>query len=123
MSPRATAGGRTHEPQISTAHATLIIRPAPRGLLQVLNISMSRPLQCPYCVVAHCLSGPFQPHRQFDDKRFVDAASSARASGSIGVAVYNPRTGNYLGPDGHLYSQADLAKPAGKKSWKDLILH
>jgi hypothetical protein len=28
--------------------------------------------------------------------------------------------GNYLGPDGHLYSQADLTKPAGNKSWKDL---
>jgi phospholipid/cholesterol/gamma-HCH transport system substrate-binding protein len=42
---------------------------------------------------------------------------------TVGFAIYNPRTGNYLGPDGHLYSQTDLAKPAAPKSWKDLLLH
>jgi len=42
---------------------------------------------------------------------------------SFGFAVYNPRTGNYFGPDGRLYSQADLSNPRTLKSWKDLILH
>ena len=42
---------------------------------------------------------------------------------AVGFAIYNPRTGNYLGPDGHLYSQADLAEPTAEKSWKDLLLH
>ena len=39
----------------------------------------------------------------------------------LGIATYNPRTGNYLGPDSHLYNQGDLTEHQGKKSWKDLL--
>ena len=43
---------------------------------------------------------------------------------SVAVASYNPRTGSYVTPDGHLYRQSDLVtSPDHKaKTWKDLVL-
>ncbi|BBZ03484.1 mammalian cell entry protein [Mycolicibacterium chitae] len=38
---------------------------------------------------------------------------------SVAVAKYNPRTGEYMGADGKLYQQADLAQTP--KSWTDLL--
>ena len=38
---------------------------------------------------------------------------------SVAVAKYNPRTGEYMGSDGKLYRQADLA--AAPTSWRDLM--
>src|SRR5690606_38401498 len=38
---------------------------------------------------------------------------------SVAVAKYNPRTGEYMGPDGALYQQANLAKTP--TSWTDLM--
>jgi phospholipid/cholesterol/gamma-HCH transport system substrate-binding protein len=42
----------------------------------------------------------------------------------VAVAEYNPRTGTYVGPAGHLYRQSDLAATSGhrSKTWRDLIL-
>lgn len=56
------------------------------------------------------------------------AASSGLRSGttsgpSVAVARYNRQTGTYMGPDGHLYRQADLvsADEQGSRNWKDLL--
>jgi len=38
---------------------------------------------------------------------------------SVAIETYNPRTGQYMGSDGNLYRQADLA--AKPKSWQDLM--
>ncbi len=38
---------------------------------------------------------------------------------SVAIAKYDPRTGQYMGPDGHLYQQTDLAKTA--TSWQELM--
>lgn len=38
----------------------------------------------------------------------------------IGAAEYDPRTGNYVGPDGKLYRQGDLAAPAAGQ-WQNLL--
>lgn len=38
---------------------------------------------------------------------------------SMAVAKYNPRTGEYMGADGHLYRQTDLVNTAS--SWQDLM--
>ena len=35
----------------------------------------------------------------------------------VAVAKYNPRTGKYIGPNGEIYQQSDLAAPA--KSWQE----
>jgi phospholipid/cholesterol/gamma-HCH transport system substrate-binding protein len=41
----------------------------------------------------------------------------------IAVAEYDPATGSYVGPDGKVYTQADLAENAPKeRTWQDMIL-
>lgn len=53
------------------------------------------------------------------------APSSFGTSGSgpgpsVAVAQYNPRTGEYVAPDGQLYTQSDLVNQSSK-TWKDLF--
>lgn len=57
------------------------------------------------------------------------APSSFDTSGSVtgpsvAIASYNPRTGSYVGPDGHMYRQSDLIASSDHKAktWQDLIL-
>ncbi len=39
------------------------------------------------------------------------------------VVQYDPNTGKYVGPDGHVYTQSDLATGAGKaKTWQQMLL-
>jgi ABC-type transporter Mla subunit MlaD len=43
---------------------------------------------------------------------------------SVSVAQYNPRTGEYVGSDGHLYKVTNLAADTPiDKTWKDLLPH
>lgn len=55
------------------------------------------------------------------------AAPSGFAAGggepSVAVAQYNPRTGNYVGADAHVYNQSNLAAPSPVTSWTDLLPH
>ena len=45
----------------------------------------------------------------------------AKISGpSVATAKYDPRTGRYVGPDGKLYQQSDLATKA-PKTWQDML--
>jgi phospholipid/cholesterol/gamma-HCH transport system substrate-binding protein len=46
----------------------------------------------------------------------------AKISGpSVGTAKYDPRTGRYVGPDGKLYQQSDLATSKAPKTWQDML--
>jgi phospholipid/cholesterol/gamma-HCH transport system substrate-binding protein len=47
-----------------------------------------------------------------------DATSGAA---SVAVVEYDPRTGQYATPDGHVFRQADLVTPGAHKTWKDLL--
>lgn len=49
-----------------------------------------------------------------------DTAASAPGP-SVAVVKYDPRTGAYMGPDGHMYAQTDLASTAHQRSWTDLV--
>jgi hypothetical protein len=40
----------------------------------------------------------------------------------VAVAKYDPHTGRYVGMDGHVYQQSDLATQDTPRSWKDLVL-
>ncbi|HEV7827876.1 MAG TPA: hypothetical protein VGP04_03315, partial [Pseudonocardiaceae bacterium] len=41
----------------------------------------------------------------------------------IAVAQYDPATGTYLGPDGKVYTQSDLAEtPSGPPSWQKMLI-
>jgi hypothetical protein len=42
---------------------------------------------------------------------------------SVEFAQYNPRTGEYFAPDGHMYKQTDLVTATTPRSWKDLVLN
>jgi phospholipid/cholesterol/gamma-HCH transport system substrate-binding protein len=48
-------------------------------------------------------------------------APAARAPAPVAVATYDPATGDYIGPDGHRYTEADLAHPRAK-SWQSLLV-
>ncbi|OCB16371.1 hypothetical protein A5717_04685 [Mycolicibacterium porcinum] len=52
------------------------------------------------------------------------AAYSGGGSMTEGIqfADYNPRTGEYVGPDGKVYQQANLATASGKHTWQDMLL-
>jgi phospholipid/cholesterol/gamma-HCH transport system substrate-binding protein len=39
----------------------------------------------------------------------------------IAVAEYDPNTGMYVGPDGHVYTQSNLAESAEGKTWQSML--
>jgi phospholipid/cholesterol/gamma-HCH transport system substrate-binding protein len=42
---------------------------------------------------------------------------------AVAAAEYDPATGTYVGPDGHLYTQSDLAQTAPKeKTWQSMLI-
>jgi phospholipid/cholesterol/gamma-HCH transport system substrate-binding protein len=67
--------------------------------------------------------GPVEPSAD----QAVPAAPSAYggngsgAGPSVAITHYDPRTGDYLTPDGQLHQQTNLAAGAAPKSWKDLL--
>lgn len=40
----------------------------------------------------------------------------------VAAAEYDPATGTYVGPDGHVYTQANLASAAKEQSWQTMLL-
>jgi phospholipid/cholesterol/gamma-HCH transport system substrate-binding protein len=51
------------------------------------------------------------------------APAAAPAPPPLAVAEYDPATGSYIGPDGKLYTQADLAQTAPKeKTWQSMLM-
>lgn len=46
--------------------------------------------------------------------------AAGTAGPSVAFATYNPRTGQYAAPDGKVYSQSDLVRPA-PRSWEDML--
>ncbi|QUR68885.1 MCE family protein [Mycobacterium spongiae] len=49
------------------------------------------------------------------------APTLAAAASPLVVAQYDPHTGRYVGPDGHLYQQSDLIASAEPKGWQDML--
>lgn len=41
---------------------------------------------------------------------------------SVAVMHYDPGTGRYVTPDGHLYRQSDLMRSKSPKTWKDMLI-
>lgn len=51
-----------------------------------------------------------------------DTANAERAGPSVATAEYDPNTGKYVGPDGKVYRQSDLANQVAKeKSWQTMM--
>ncbi|MGV0794523.1 MCE family protein [Mycolicibacterium sp. XJ1819] len=51
-----------------------------------------------------------------------DASVAAGHLPPIAVAEYDPATGTYVGPDGHRYTQSNLAQPRNEKTWQSMFL-
>jgi phospholipid/cholesterol/gamma-HCH transport system substrate-binding protein len=50
-------------------------------------------------------------------------APPAPAPSPIAVAPYDPATGTYVGPDGKVYTQSDLAQTAPEeKTWQTMLI-
>jgi phospholipid/cholesterol/gamma-HCH transport system substrate-binding protein len=49
------------------------------------------------------------------------AAPPPPSAAPIGTAYYDPATGRYVGPDGKLYTQADLVHDGEGKTWQDML--
>lgn len=49
------------------------------------------------------------------------AAPPAPPPPPIAAAYYDPATGSYVGPDGHTYTQSDLAPNTGGKTWQSML--
>lgn len=51
------------------------------------------------------------------------AAPPRSAPPSLAVAEYNPATGNYIGPDGQMYTQSDLSQTAPREqTWQSMLI-
>ena len=48
-------------------------------------------------------------------------ANASKPAPSVVTAKYDPHTGRYVGPDGKLYQQSDLATSKAPKTWKDML--
>jgi phospholipid/cholesterol/gamma-HCH transport system substrate-binding protein len=55
------------------------------------------------------------------DPRLPAPRGTAPSPPPVAVASYEPSTGEYTGPDGHRYTEADLAHPRAK-SWQQLLV-
>ncbi len=49
------------------------------------------------------------------------ATNGSTPGPSVAVAQYDPRTGQYFGPDGQSYRQTNLVTSAAPKTWQDLL--
>jgi phospholipid/cholesterol/gamma-HCH transport system substrate-binding protein len=49
------------------------------------------------------------------------AANGSTPGPSVAVVQYDPRTGQYLGPDGQSYRQTNLVTSAAPKTWQDMM--
>jgi phospholipid/cholesterol/gamma-HCH transport system substrate-binding protein len=52
-----------------------------------------------------------------------NAPPAAAPPPPIAAAEYDPATGTYVGPDGHLYTQSDLSQTAPKeRTWQSMLI-
>ena len=69
------------------------------------------------------LSGQDIPQMPPETRPAPAAPPPEPASPPIGAAQYDPATGSYIGPDGRVYTQQDLAQSAPKnRSWQSLLI-
>jgi phospholipid/cholesterol/gamma-HCH transport system substrate-binding protein len=65
---------------------------------------------------------PSPPGAAASDPPPAEAATPGPAPPPIAAAQYDPATGTYLGPDGHVYTQANLARSATEQTWQSMLM-
>jgi phospholipid/cholesterol/gamma-HCH transport system substrate-binding protein len=74
-------------------------------------------------MVGDTLSGQDIPQLPPESPPAQAAPPPAQAPPLIAVAEYDPPTGTYVGPDGHLDTQANLARSATEEqTWQTMLL-
>jgi phospholipid/cholesterol/gamma-HCH transport system substrate-binding protein len=69
------------------------------------------------------LSGQDVPQLPPGSTRQATAPAPATAPPPIAAAEYDPATGNYVGPDGRLYTQSNLSHPLPKEqTWQSMLM-
>jgi phospholipid/cholesterol/gamma-HCH transport system substrate-binding protein len=69
------------------------------------------------------LSGQGVPQQRLGSPPAQNPAQSAPPPDSLPMATYDPATGTYVGPDGHVYTQSDLGRRAGQgQTWQKMLL-
>src|SRR6201993_2554087 len=70
-------------------------------------------------------SDPAQPYAANGDGPLAAPSSfggnATKPTPSVAIARYDPHTGRYVGPDGKLYQQSDLAPPKTPKTWRGML--
>ena len=66
---------------------------------------------------------PPMPQLPADTNAPASFSENGSAAPSVAFVQYNPRTGEYFAPDGHLYKQTDLVTATTPRTWKDLVLN
>lgn len=68
------------------------------------------------------LSGQSIPQLPLGDPGTIGAPPAASAPPPIAAAAYDPATGTYVGPDGHVYTQSNLARtPEKEQTWQSMM--
>ena len=79
----------------------------------------------PYCVSPGWPGHVCYPHDVYGVPTAAPCGAIAppsTAPGPIAAAEYDPATGTYTGPDGHTYTQSDLARDSGKvRTWQQML--
>jgi phospholipid/cholesterol/gamma-HCH transport system substrate-binding protein len=69
------------------------------------------------------LSGQGVPQLPLASPSVAGQPAPAPAPPPIAAAAYDPATGSYVGPDGRVYTQADLAEnAAADRTWQSMLL-
>ncbi len=68
------------------------------------------------------LSGQDVPQQPPGSPPPPDTRPPGPAPPPIATAEYDPATGTYLGPDGHVYTQSDLAHNATPPTWQSMLM-
>jgi phospholipid/cholesterol/gamma-HCH transport system substrate-binding protein len=67
--------------------------------------------------------GPGDPPRAAPQQGAPPPPAAPAPPPPLAVAEYDPATGSYVGPDGRVYTQSDLAQNApDEKSWEDMMI-
>jgi hypothetical protein len=68
------------------------------------------------------LSGQDIPQLPAGEAPPPDAALQSPPEPPLAVAQYDPATGTYIGPDGNVYGQTDLARPTTQQTWQSMLV-
>ncbi|OBJ57598.1 MCE family protein [Mycobacterium asiaticum] len=124
--PPGTPGAAV-PPVPSTPPRLALTSPMSAEISPIAPLDVPSPEELPAPAAAPGPPAPESAPPPAGNRAGVPAAPSSFGGGSGGrepgivFAHYDPHTGRYVGPDGKLYEQSDLASVKAPKTWKDML--